>query len=151
MLMLAICLLAPIAISPLIVIANRQLCAFFVTEGASLFVGLEMHREWALTLAIPMSIANTVIFIFAWWAALGLSALQLSSFALATPFIVALALSLLVTWVLIRERLRLHNGKACLVSLITFAGGNLPLLIIMPLLVMAVPDLAAISDFSAQN
>jgi hypothetical protein len=145
MLTLAVCLLAPFAIAPLIILANRHLYAMFVREAASIFVGLDMHREWAMTLAAPMAIANGVIFTFAWWAALGLSALQVSSFGLAAPFIAALGLSMLMTWFLIRERLHLHNVNACMVSLLAFAGGNLPLIIAMPVLVMAVPDLAQLS------
>ena len=110
-------------------------------EGASLFVGLDIHYEWAMTLAKPISIANVIIFTLAWWAALGLSALGLSSFALASPFVVALVFSMLTTWLFIKERLNLHNGTACMVSLVTFAGGNLPMIILLPLLVMAVPQL----------
>lgn len=145
MLILIVCLLAPVAVSPLIVLGTRSLFAIFVREGASLFVGLEMHHEWAMTLARPISIGNGVIFALAWWAAIGLSALGLSNFALASPFIVALVFSQLLTWLFVKERLHLQNGTACMVSLVTFAGGNLPMIVALPLLVMAVPQVSELN------
>src|SRR5688572_9537070 len=110
MLILIVCLLAPLAVAPLILWTTRSLYVIFVREGASLFVGLDIHYEWAMTLAKPISIANIIIFTLAWWTALGLSALGLSSFALASPFVVALVFSMLTTWLFIKERLNLHNG-----------------------------------------
>lgn len=141
MVTLICCLLGPLAAAPLTVWFSRPLFARFVREGADLFVGLSMHKEWALTLATPIAIANAIVFSLAWWAAVGISTIeQATAFSIAAPFIIGLLFAMLVTYVFIKDKLRLPTTDAWLVGLLAFAGGNLPVIIAMPVLLVAVME-----------
>src|SRR5688572_30396651 len=145
MVTLIICLVGPLAAAPLIVFFSRPLFAIFVREGAGLFLGLDMHKEWSLLVGKPIAIANAVVFTLAWWAAVGLSAMGAPSFSMAASFIVGLALAMLITYMFVKDLLHLHNGDAWLVGLLAFAGGNLPVIILMPVLLMTVMDAQALT------
>jgi hypothetical protein len=138
MVALIACLVGPVIAAPLIALLSRHLFALFVREGTSLFVGLEMHKEWSLTLGTPIAIANAIIFSLGWWASVALGALDVPSISVAAPLIVALALALFITYILVKDKLHLETGDAFLVGLLAFAGGNLPVIIAMPMLLMAV-------------
>jgi hypothetical protein len=140
MLALVLCLTAPLAVTPLIILLSRHLFAKFVREAAGLFVGVEMHKDWAITLGTPIAIANAIVFTLAWWAVVGLSAMKLTGFSLAAPFIIGLVLAMLLTYVFVKDKLHLQSGPSCLVGLLTFAGGNLPVILLMPMLLMAVSE-----------
>jgi hypothetical protein len=141
MVVLICCLVAPLAATPLVILLTRRLFAIFVREGASLFVGLEMHKDWAFTLATPIAIANAVVFTFAWWAAVGLSSMELTGLSLAAPFLAGLVLAMFITSIVVKDKLHLETGDACMVGLLTFAGGNLPVILLMPLLLIAVSEM----------
>jgi hypothetical protein len=138
MLTLILCLAAPIAAAPLLVIGSRHLFANFVRETAAIFHGLDMHRAWAMTLGTDVAIINILIFALGWWGAVALSSLNQSAFLVAMPFILALLLALWITRGMIKARLKLPSKQSWLVGLISFAGGNLPLILGIPVLLMIV-------------
>ena len=98
-----------------------------------------------MTLATPIAVVNAIIFVLAWWAAIGLSALGETSFVLAMPFVIAIAFAFLITWIFVKERLNLANGCAFMVGLLVFAGGNLPVMLAMPALLMLIPSLESMT------
>jgi len=137
---LIIAVAVPVALSPLIVLGTRHLFAMFLREGAELFSSAIPHRELALGTATTIAIPNATLFTLAWWVAVGLSAAQLSMFVVVVPFLVVLPLGLLLTRIEVKARLHLAPSDAWLVGLLTFAGGNLPLILAMPFLLMLVPQ-----------
>ena len=138
MLMLIVCLAAPLAVAPLAVMGMRHLFAIFVREAAELFLDLDMHKAWAITLGTDIAVVNMVVFAVAWGATIGLASLHLSAFIVISPFLAAVLLALWFTRSMVKSRLRLQPGDAWMVGLLAFAGGNLPLIITIPVLLMVV-------------
>ena len=129
----------PVIAAPVAALGTRRLFAVFFREGAALFTGTEVHRELAHGAAMSMAINNALIFSLAWWAAVGISAAGQSMFLIVAPFIAAVLAGVWATTAAVRSKLHASAGDAWLVGLLVFAGGNLPLIVIMPLLLGLVP------------
>lgn len=136
---LVIALAAPLVLSPLIVLGTRPLFAKFLREGAELFSGAMPHRELAHDAASTIALINVVLFTLAWWGAVGLRTAELSMITVVVPFLAALPLGLYLTRVEVKARLHLLPKDSWLVGLLTFAGGNLPLILTTPVILMLVP------------
>jgi hypothetical protein len=135
---LVVCLLAPLAAAPLLVMLSRHLFSTFVREAAELFLGMQMHREQRMALGTDLAVINAIIFSIAWMTAVALHACHLSSFIVVAPFLLAMLAALYFTSSMVRGRMKLPSRDAYLVGLLSFAGGNLPLIVIIPLLLITI-------------
>jgi hypothetical protein len=125
-------LAGPLLAAPLLIAALRYLYVVFLQQGVMLFVGLPLQPRWALRVATGAAIFNVSIFACAWWAAVIMKALELSSVVAVMPFLAALACGLTCTSLYLRGCLALKRSDSWLVGLLTFTGGNLPMVIFFP-------------------
>lgn len=146
MVQLVVSLAAPLIATPLLVFCCRHLFTVFLREGSSLFVGLDMAKPWAAGIGQTMAVINGILFTFAWWATASFSYIQLSAFIVALPFVAAVLLGLTTTSLYVKSQMRLAPMDAWMVGLLSFAGGNLPMIVIIPLLLNIAPQAAAMNQ-----
>ena len=123
----------PVLIAPLAVIGLRPLFALFVREGIELFADFELPLHVTAAIGRSLALINVVIIVITWLfvrTCIELEGPHLASVGIA---IGGLGVAMLATLVEVRTRLSLVGAKATLVSLITFAGGNLPFWVSIPL------------------
>jgi hypothetical protein len=139
MIPLILAIAAPIVLAPLIAWATRRLFGLFLREGAELFVGMDLHRGQTDIAGTSIAINNVIIFALAWWGAVALGATGQSMFLIVAPFIAAVPLGVWVASLPVKSHLHIERGDAWLVALLAFAGGNLPLILLMPVILSLVP------------
>lgn len=138
MLTLIVLLVAPLVAGPAMVLGVRHLFALFVRQAADLFLAREIHRAWAMTLGTDVAAFNVSIFALAWWATVALCCLDVSGVFVAVPLAAGVGIAIVCTVLTVKARLTLDMREALMVGLLTFAGGNLPLIVLLPALFMLV-------------
>lgn len=127
---LAVGLGVPLVFAPLVVLGLKHLFALFVAEGAELFANVNLTRSDSRTLGALLAKLNVVVLLLAWLAlwtcrCLGQDPLVVTAIGLA-----GLLLAMIVTMMIVRVNLEVEGRPLLLVGLLTFAGGNLPLILL---------------------
>ncbi|MCZ6837522.1 MAG: hypothetical protein O7G85_17230 [Planctomycetota bacterium] len=127
-------LVAPVILSPLIIFLLRMLFPYFLQEGAKLFTAIELPGSLARKVGTDIAIRNVIIFVVCWVASYGCTLLE---FHYSWSILIAVSsvfLALFFTITLVKGRLSIRSwSDAGLVGLVAFAGGNLPLFILVGL------------------
>ena len=142
MIPLVVSLAAPLVAAPLLMYCCRHLFTIFLREGAGLFVGLDMQKPWASGIGQTLAVINGLLFTFAWWATASFSYMGMTAFVVALPFVAAVLLGLMITSFYVKSQMRLAQMDAWMIGMLSFAGGNLPLVMIIPLLLHLAPQAA---------
>ena len=130
------CFVVPLAVAPAAIMGLRPLFALFLREGLELFSEVTLDRELSLGIAHVLALVNVIFFLVAWLAAFGCLVLGGTFTTSALIGIAGVVLALVLTMRLVRSRVGLSGWPAILVGLLTFTGGNLPLFLIVPVVLL---------------
>ncbi len=127
----------PGVLAPLVVMALRPLFAIFLREGLELFTDVTLESGLVSGIGRVIAKVNVLILLFAWWAAH--TCYVVDGKQMLMPAIVAMCgvvLALVVTVQMVRNRVGVVGQPSMLVGLLTFAGGNLPIFLLVPILLV---------------
>jgi len=136
---LAACVVATLLIAPLLVLALRFLFTLFITGGAKWIADLTFEGPQIRIVAVQMAIANIVIYIMAWFATVGCVLADVAIWWQSLCLILGIAVALLVTVQLARGWLQymgLERWQSLSIGVLAFAGGNIPLIVLLPFTLM---------------
>ena len=127
------CFVVPVVIAPLVIMGLRPLFSIFLREGAELFADLTLEKRLSDGISRVLARWNVFIFVLAWMSAFG-SYLGTHKWTWGALIIVAGVLGALgLTIRQVRSRVGVVGRPALLIGLLAFAGGNLPLFLIVPI------------------
>jgi hypothetical protein len=126
----------PIAASPFVVAGLRPLFAIFLREGLELFTDISIARPLSEGIGRAMANANVVMLLLAWLGAFGARVLEWSISAAAAVAVLGVLLALATTIRMMKTRVSIMGHRAVLVGLLTFAGGNLPIFLLVPIVLL---------------
>ena len=113
-------------------IGLRYLFARFVQESTELFTDLDLSKETALDIGTRMAIRNCVIYSLAAFFFTLSTILHLPALVTAATGVAGVLAALAVTIAIVRATLDVDPLPASLIGLISFAGGGLPLIVLIP-------------------
>ncbi len=122
----------PLLLLPLMALGLRPLFDLFLREGVEVFGQFPLRKGVSVAVARAIAMVNAAIFAATWIAAFGchfLGAPQVVSAALPAVGVVA---ALVVTIRTISDQLGIGGHRAWLVGLLAWAGGNLPIFLVVP-------------------
>ena len=129
----------PIALSPLVVRCLRPLFGLFLREGTELFTDVNLERALSVRIGHLLAITNVVVFVLAWSTVVGCAWLKWPPLAGGLLAALGVVIALGFTIWSVRNRVGIVGQEMVLVGLVAFAGGNLPLIVIVPLVLVFVP------------
>ncbi len=124
----------PIVVAPLAYFGLRPLFRLFLDEGARLFAGIEPSREDVGVVAALLTKIDLAILVAAWVAIYTCAVNELPIYLLMGIGLASIALIISSLIFVVRAGLGLRGNELLLVSLIAFAGGNLPIIVLAGLL-----------------
>lgn len=127
------CYAVPVLLSPLVVVILRPLFALFLREGTGLFTEEKKSKLFCEAAAHYIAIVNVITFLVAWSATFSCCLLHGPHLVMVGLEIAGVAAGLAITIYLVHEMVELTWDRAIVVGLVTFGGGNLPLIIGLPL------------------
>lgn len=129
----------PILAAPVAVILLRHLFAMFLTEGIELFGTISLAREDALVLGSMMAKLNVAVLLVAWLALFTCTRFEMSPWLCMAIALTGLTAALLLTMGVIRTNLGIHGNALIVVGMLAYAGGNLPIIIVVGALLALLP------------
>ncbi len=139
MIQLAIGLAVPVLLAPFAVMGLRKLFAIFLSEGIELFSTMTLDSEEALTLGSLMAKLNVVVLLLAWLILFTCECFDQSAWIVTGIGLGGMAAAMLITLMTVKSNLELEGGALLAVSLLTFTGGNLPLIVTTGALLAILP------------
>ncbi len=109
----------------------RHTFRFFLEEGAELFGGLVLGRADAVSVGLLMAKINVVLLLVAWLVLFTCQCFNQPDLLSALVGIVGLAAALMMTVFIVRLNIEVQGPQLWMVGLIAFAGGNLPIFIVV--------------------
>ena len=130
---------APVLLAPFVVYISSKLIPIFLELGSTLFTAMDLPGSLLRKVGMDIAIRCVVIFLVSWIAGYGSYVLELG-YALAVGICVSgVFLALLGTISMVKKEVGVHTWTdAALVGLIAFSGGNLPLILVIPLILFFV-------------
>ncbi|MCP3902115.1 MAG: hypothetical protein GY715_00650 [Planctomycetes bacterium] len=127
-----VCLGVPFVIAPILVLCLRPLFSLFLEEGLVLFTDRLVNHDQTAYLAGRLAAANVLFLLAVWTISFSCAMLDVPLALSAIPTLVGVPVALAVTVLMVRKRVGLDRRHAMLVGLLAFAGGNLPLFLLVP-------------------
>ena len=136
---LAVGLAVPLLLAPLAVLGLRRLFAIFLTEGVELFSTLTLSSSDARTLGSLLAKLNVVVMLFAWIILYTCHCFQRDLLLVTGIGLAGLAGAMLITAMTIKSNLEITGRTLWMVTLLTFTGGNLPIIVTIGALLALLP------------
>ena len=130
MIRLAIGLAVPVLLAPLAILGMRKLFTIFLSEAMELFSTVTLGNEDARTLGSLMAKLNVMVLLFAWLILFTCEHFNLSTWIVTGIGLGGLACAMLITFITVKSNLEIEGRELLGVSLLTFTGGNLPIIVI---------------------
>ncbi len=128
---------APVILSPLVVFLLQMLFPIFLREGAKLFVAMDLPGSMARKVGTDIAVRCVIIFVVSWCAGYGCLLLGWPYLWTVGFAVSGVILALLGTITLVKKKLAIRKWTdASLVGMLAFAGGNIPLFIIIVLMML---------------
>ncbi len=121
----------PVLAAPFAAWGLRHTFRFFLQEGTELFGGLVLGRADAVSVGSLMAKINVVILLVAWLVLFTCQCFKQPDLLSALVGIGGLAAALMMTVFIVRLNIEVQGPTRWLVGLIAFAGGNLPVFIVV--------------------
>ena len=121
----------PVLVAPFAALGLRHTFRFFLQEGAELFGGLVLGRADVVSVASLMAKINVVTLLVGWLALFTCHCFLQSGMLVALVGIGGLAAAMMMTVFIVRLNIEVQGHTLWLVGLIAFAGGNLPVFIVV--------------------
>ncbi len=139
MMRLTVGLAVPVLLAPFAVMGLRRLFAIFLSEGIELFSTMTLDSEEARTLGSLMAKLNVVVLLLAWLILFTCECFDQSAWIVTGIGLGGMAAAMLITLMTVKSNLEIEGGALLAVSLLTFTGGNLPLIVITGALLAILP------------
>jgi len=124
----------PLLLAPLVVLAMQVLVASFLVSVTKLIINMDLPGSIARRVGTDVSIRCVMTYLLCWWAAWGCYILEWPLFLTLTFSIGGVVLALIGTITMVRKKLAIRGmSDSMVVGLLVFGGGNLPLIVIVPL------------------
>ncbi len=126
---------APVLLAPFVVYISSKLIPFFLELGSTLFTAMELPGSLLRKVGMDIAIRCVVIYLVCWFAGYGSYVLEFP-YAMAVGICVSgVFLALLGTITLVKKEVGVHTWTdAALIGLVAYSGGNLPLILVIPLI-----------------
>ncbi|MHC4416154.1 MAG: hypothetical protein ACYS0G_12805 [Planctomycetota bacterium] len=121
----------PVVAAPFAIYGLRYLFAVFFREGAELFGSINLPDAYAFTVGSIMAKLNVPVLLLAWIALFACDCFQWSSVLSGAITIGGILVGLLITTYVVRINLPVHGWVLTRIGLLSYAGGNLPLLMVI--------------------
>ena len=128
------CLLAPAVLAPLLVIVLRPLFAMFVRESAVLYAHRHLPRSLAEAAGHYLAAFNVIVFIGIWAAAFTCHFVGAPTAMTITVSVVGVIGAFIATTCVVGALPGIKGLAVYMVGVVTFGGGNLPLIVTVPAL-----------------
>ncbi len=132
----------PVLAAPLAVIGLRYLFALFLAEGVELFGKMTLAREDSLVLGTMMAKLNVAVLLVTWLALFTCDRFGMSWLSMGIA-LTGMSAALLLTVGIVRTNLGVEGRTLAIVGMLAFAGGNLPIIIMVGSLLVLLPKAAA--------
>ena len=138
----------PVLLSPLLILIISKLTPVFIDLGTQLFVETEYPKVVVRRVGKDIGVRCVVIYVLCWSAAYGCHLLEWPYLLSNGICIAGIAFSLYGAIALVRNRIvllvenkivRMSWTDSMLIGIIAYTGGNLPLFIIIPLILILIP------------
>ncbi len=146
MIRLAIGLAVPILLAPFAIIGLRKLFAIFLSEGVELFSTMTLGGDEAETLGSLMAKLNVVVLLLAWLILYTCECFDQNAWIVTGIGLGGLAGAMLITLMTVKSNLEIEGRALWAVSLLTFTGGNLPLIVITGALLAVLPRVLSLGS-----
>lgn len=123
----------PILLTPLVIWALQPLFARFYREAAQLFAEVDCDQRHAVSVGSTMAKVNVIVFMLIWLGVFTCMTLELQVAVGGAIVIAGLLVGLWLTTGIARNHLKIGGWSSVQVGLVTFAGGNLPMLLLIPI------------------
>lgn len=123
----------PLLLAPVVIWSIRPLFSKFFSQAAQLLMDVDCAPEQAQAVGMTMAKVNGIVFMLMWLGVFTCLTLELPIAVGAAIVIVALLVALWLTTGIARKHLRSGGWESAQVGLVSFAGGNLPMLLLIPL------------------
>ncbi len=129
----------PVIAAPFVAYGLGRLFAIFLAQGTELFGDFTLRDEDALVIGAVMAKFNVAILLVAWLALFTCDYFDQRAELLAGIAIGGLVVAFLVSTLVVRANLEIRGGTLAMVALLAFAGGNLPLIVLVGALLALLP------------
>lgn len=129
---MAVGVAVPIAAAAPVTIGLRHLFGIFVREGASLFADIDLPDSLVLSIGTLMAKINVAILLLAWIGLFLCDCFDVEIMITSSIGIAGLLAALLATILIGKWNLGFRGWLALRFGALAFAGGNLPLLLLIP-------------------
>ena len=133
----------PVLAAPPAVIGLRYLFAMFLSEGVELFGNMTLAREDSLVLGTMMAKLNVAVLLVTWLALFTCDRFGLWPWLSMGIALTGMSAALLLTVGIVRTNLGVEGRTLAIVGMLAFAGGNLPIIIMVGSLLVLLPKAAA--------
>ena len=144
MIRLAVGLAVPVLVAPFAVLGQRKLFAIFLSEGIELFSTWTLDGEDARTLGTLMAKLNVVVLLLAWLILYTCECFDQDVWIVTGIGLGGLAGAMLITLMTVKSNLEIEGRTLWAVSLLAFAGGNLPLIVLTGVLLAILPRILSL-------
>ncbi len=131
---LAVGLGVPLVLAPFAVLGLRRLFAIFITEGVELFSTVLLESDDAKTLGSLMAKLNVAVMLIAWMILFTCHCFDVTHLVVMGVALAGVMGAILITVATIKSNLPIEGRALWMVSLLTFTGGNLPIIVIVGVL-----------------
>ncbi len=121
----------PVVVAPLAVLCLRYLFSLFVREGAQLFGGIGLPGVYADSIGSRLAKINVGILLATWIVVFTCECLEVSPLIRGGVAIAGILGGLVATTYLLRWNLGVHGWVSWRMGMLSFAGGNLPIFMIV--------------------
>lgn len=121
----------PVIAAPLIVFALRYLFAVFLAEGAELFAKIQLARNDSMVLGSMMAKLNVAVLLATWLSLFTCIRFDQPIWICTGIALAGMFIAILLTLAIVRSNLDVAGRTLAIVSLMAFAGGNLPIIVII--------------------
>ncbi len=125
--------LVPTILSPLIIMIERPLFALFQKESADLFLQQEWPKSRCRSMGHYVALFNIITFLFTWYACYGCYLLKAPFCWMLISAVGGVLVALFITVRFVHNFMELSMKESLIIGSMTFAGGNIPLIILVPL------------------
>ncbi len=130
----------PVLLSPLVVYISSRLFPIFLDLGSKLFVAADLPGSMLRIVGMDIAIRCVVIYLICWIAGYGCYVIEWPDALAVGIWVSGVFLALLGTISLVKKEVGVKTWTdASLVGLIAYSGGNLPLILIIPLILFFIP------------
>ncbi len=132
-------MVGPLLIAPLVVLAMQALVAMFLTTVTKLILDMDLPGSIARRVSTEISMRCVITYLLCWWAAYGCVMLKWPLSLTLTFAIGGVLLACAGTTLMVKKKLAIRKwSDAHMVGLLVFGGGNLPLIVLVPIVLFLI-------------